>query len=249
MRHSVLFLAFALAAIGGAAPSVAQDLQTDRPDVTEGATTMPAGRLQLESGVARESDNGDANQAFGQTLVRYGIVEGLELRVELGSWQRLAGGASGWDGGSLGLKARLVDGGDGVPQTSLVLTAATPLGDDEVAADAWQPDVKVAADWDLPGGFGLGANVGWGRPVEDGRRFDQATWSVSLGPPGGERLGTFLEYFGTTREAPGGDPTHYLDGGLTWALGPDLQVDVYGGAGLVEAATDWFVGAGAAVRF
>jgi len=249
MRHTNLFLAAALAAIGGAAPSTAQDLQTDRPDVTEGATTMPAGRLQLETGLARETDDGDADQTFGQALVRYGLLDGVELRVELGSWQRLAGGADGWDGGSLGLKARLFDGGEGMPQTSVVLTAGTPFGNDEVAADAWQPDVKLAADWALPGGFGLGANVGWGRPVEDGRRFDQATWSVAVGPPGGERLGTFVEYFGTSREGAGGDATHYLDAGVTWAVGPDLQLDVYGGAGLVSAATDWFVGAGAAVRF
>ena len=52
-----------------------------------------------------------------------------------------------------------------------------------------------------------------------------------------------MEFFG---EAPTGQgkPANSLDGGFTYALADNLQIDVLGGVGISEAAEDWFVGAG-----
>ena len=42
---------------------------------------------------------------------------------------------------------------------------------------------------------------------------------------------------------------HYFDGGFTYRVSNNLQLDVRGGVGLNEAAADYFTGAGAVVRF
>ena len=237
-----------LAATAAAAQPSAAELVSDRPDVSESAVTVSAGRVQLEAGYGFTRDDGERVHDVGQALVRVGLLENLELRVGAGSFVD-AGEASGWDGGSLGLKVALLENWGWRPGLALLLGAATPFGDDEVAGDSWEPEVKVAAAWELRDRLGLSVNGGWARPGEGDGRFDQAQWSASLGWAATERLGVFGEVFGTSREEPGGDAAHSLDGGLTWLLTDDLQLDAYAGAGLTDAAPDWFVGTGVVARW
>jgi hypothetical protein len=44
-------------------------------------------------------------------------------------------------------------------------------------------------------------------------------------------------------------PEHYFDGGFTFSVTNNLQLDVRGGSGLNAAANDYFIGSGAVVRF
>jgi len=61
-----------------------QPLVTDRPDATEASSTVGKGILQIETGGLYESYEDNAvqseNYTFNTTLVRYGILENLELR-------------------------------------------------------------------------------------------------------------------------------------------------------------------------
>jgi hypothetical protein len=235
-------------AVVGAAQPLPEDLISDRPDFTESASTVSPGRVQLEAGYGFARDEGEDAHDLGQALLRVGLGRDLELRVGLGSFVD-AGPASGWDGGSVGLKVRLLDNWGLRPELAVLLGAATPFGDEEVADDAWQPEAKVAAAWELTERLGLSVNGGWARLGDGDGRFDQAQWSASLGVGVTDRLGVFGEYFGASREEPDGEATHYLDGGATWRLGDDLQLDAYGGAGLTGESADWFVGTGVVARW
>ena len=44
-------------------------------------------------------------------------------------------------------------------------------------------------------------------------------------------------------------PERYLSGGMIYYLTNNLQIDLRGGLGMCDAADDYFVGAGGAVRF
>lgn len=44
-------------------------------------------------------------------------------------------------------------------------------------------------------------------------------------------------------------PEHYFNGGFTFPITNNLQFDVRAGLGLNEAADDYFLGAGGAVRY
>lgn len=60
-------------------------LITDRPDATESPTALPKGFLQVETGAFYESfeDKGikSENYTYNTTLVRYGLLQNLELRL------------------------------------------------------------------------------------------------------------------------------------------------------------------------
>ena len=45
-----------------------------------------------------------------------------------------------------------------------------------------------------------------------------------------------------------GESTHGFDGGISYLIRPTVQLDVFGGPGLTDAAPDWFVTAGISFR-
>ena len=62
-----------------------ESLVTDRPDATEASSTVGKGVFQVETGAFYESfkDNNNTyeNFTFNTTLLRYGILDNLELRL------------------------------------------------------------------------------------------------------------------------------------------------------------------------
>jgi hypothetical protein len=65
-----------------------------------------------------------------------------------------------------------------------------------------------------------------------------------------ERLGSYAEGFALVPDgADTNRPQQYFNGGFTYLLTHDIQLDVRAGVGLNEAADDFFVGSGLSVRF
>lgn len=204
-----------------------------------------------------EGDDDARAHSLGEVLVRIGISERFEARIEPLTWISVDGGdetvddVDGLDDAGIGMKAMLFDARPpGMPAVALLIGTTIPTGDDEIGEEGWQPESRLALGWDLSDLWSLGANVGWGRPEEGGERFDQALGSVALGRAIGDRLGAFLELYGLAPAgADGNDGAAYVDGGLTLAFGPDAQLDARAGAGLTDVAADWFFGLGFARRF
>jgi hypothetical protein len=232
-----------------------ESLVTDRPDFTESASVPGGGRIQVEGGWTVEGDDDARAHSLGEVLVRIGIGERFEARIEPLTWISVDGGddagdVDGLDDAGIGFKAMLFDARPpGVPAAALLVGTTIPTGDEEIGEEGWQPEARIALGWDLSELWSLGANVGWGQPEEDGERFDQAVGSVALGRAIGERLGAFLELYGLAPAGADGDDAAYVDGGLTLAFGLDAQLDARAGAGLTDAAADWFFGIGFARRF
>ena len=246
-----MVLALAVAAVT-ASPAVAQrggeELIGDRPDFTESAETVSRGRLQLEAGYSYLRDEGETAHDVGQALLRYGFLEDWELRFGLGSWVD-AGAADGWTGGSLGLKVHMLDNWELRPSLAILLSTTTPFGDVGIAPEEWQPGAKLALGWELTESLSLGVNGGYARLSDGDERFDQLQWSASLGWSASDRLGFFGEVYGFDRESFDGRSTQYLDGGATWLLRENLQLDAWAGAGLDEEAADWVAGTGVVARW
>ena len=73
-------------------------------------------------------------------------------------------------------------------------------------------------------------------------------YTVVLGMGLSERAGLFVEVFGDIPfNAPGG-PRNSFDGGLTFLIRDNLQIDGSAGVGLSDSADDWSVGLGITVR-
>ena len=64
-----------------------------------------------------------------------------------------------------------------------------------------------------------------------------------------DRVGAFVEVFGDIPLNANGGPKNSLDGGLTYLLRDNLQLDAAVGVGISDDADNWFVGLGITVRF
>ena len=237
---------------------------TDRPDQTESTATVPPGRSQLELGATftRDQEGGTTVETLEVpgSLLRIGLGERLELRLGWTGWlddeERTGGLRTGADGigdAEIGAKVRLREGGGRSPAVALIAATSVPVGDEPLSSERFDPAARIAVSHDLEGGIGVGWNVGVETASEpaDGGRTTRATaiYTLAAGFPAGERWGLFAELFGEIPMSAGGGPAHSVDGGVTWLVRPNLQLDAAAGAGLSDDAPDWFAGVGLSVRF
>jgi hypothetical protein len=250
----------------------APELVTDRPDQTESASVVPAGYFQLETGVSYSRDDDGVfvvrTLSGPGTLVRIGVGGRTELRVGWDGWveekfdsgqPRITDGSvSGLGDGSLGAKVKLREEAGALPEMAILASINLAVGDDEVTSDELDPSFLVAFAHTLTDRLGLGYNLGLQRFTDlDPETFGEETddfvrfvGSVALGRSFTERLGGFVEVFGEKPEsgALGGTQVS-LDGGVTYLVRPNLQLDAYAGAGVSDDAPDWIAGVGLSVRW
>ena len=239
-----------------AAQAVADDdpLVTDRPDFTDSAVTVTRGRTQIELGYTFTELDDLEKQTFGELLVRIGWTEIVELRVGFNSLVQVDGPGidiSGNEDISVGCKIRLSDplpAGARLPQVAVLLSTTLPTGSDEFGNSDPQPSAILALAWDVNDKTSIGSNVGYARLGESGDRFGELSASVSLGRVLSDRVGGYVEAYALSRQEGRGDD-QIINAGFTWALSEDSQLDFRAGTGLDSDSADFFVGAGAAVRF
>jgi len=254
----VLALSFVLISVGSAAAEV-PDLVTDRPDQTESSETVPPGYVQFEFGWTHAEDDEGADvtsDSFPETLIRVGVVENLEFRFGFSGyiWEDMdpPGGPSDSEHGAgdleIGLKWRLWNEMGLRPQTALLAGTSVPTGEAPFSSERFDPSIRLACSHTLTETLGLGYNLAGNWTTEEDARGDRDTkaslaYTIVLGIALSEQLGTFIEFFG---EVPTdeGNPANSLDGGFTYLIADNLQVDVLGGVGISEDAEDWFLGAG-----
>ncbi len=267
MRQRIILGALLVTAVGAHAQSGPPPIATDRPDQTESAFLVPRGLVQFELGAVYSEEGGsngppDSGAAVrglnvGNALLRMGVLEQVELRLGFVGWQRVSGdGIAAFNGfGDLaaGAKLALVRGAGAVPTVALLGMVTLPVGDAAFRADGIDPFLKAAFAQDLGSGFGLGYNLGaiWTTETDgtgDERLRTDVAYSVAIGRSLTDRLAAFVEAYGIVGVSAGRASWQALDGGVAFALRPNVQLDLSAGVGLNEAATDWFLSGGVSVR-
>ncbi len=270
----LLALFLLLLPVAPAAADDAAELVTDRPDQTESSLVVPRGSYQLELGWTffRDDQDGvhvEVHEAPG-TLLRVGLSEKVELRI---GWAGFidaeagrAGGATGNAAGrfevgddgigdaELGAKIHLAEERGGRPEIALLLSTSVPVGDDAFTTDRFDPALRLALAHTLSERVSLGYNLGLAFESSRGDDGEEDTlsyafYTVALGWALSDRWGAFVELYGDVPASASGGPANAFDGGFTYLVRDNLQLDFAGGAGLSEAADDWFVGLGLSVRF
>jgi len=235
------------------AAEAAPEMVTDRPDQTESTPLVTPGRWQVEMGWTHaETASGAATlagDALPETLLRVGLIaDRVELRLIHAGWGMEAlrpGGSlgSGLNDGAVGFKFGLLKEAALRPDVSLNVHTSVPIGAKDRTSDRFDPDFRFLIAHSLPADFALSCNLGaaWSPAAS-------IEYTLSLGVPLGGDWGGFVESFGDL-PAAGGAGAHLVDGGITWGLRPNLQLDLAGGAGLSDSAEDWFGGVGISVRY
>lgn len=229
---------------------VAQDMVTDRPDQTESASIVPKFRAQLESGFDFKDPNalsGIKNVQSIQSLLRFGVASNMELRLGFANeTSTLLDDPKNSVSNVLnpGIKYRILNGEGIIPDVAVLGSFILPINkvDNELAF--WSPEIRLAAQSDLLDFLSIGANFAlfWDSDAYDTQKF----YSVVLGLDVIPNTGLFFEFFGEEYKTLGSEG--YLNGGFTYNILNNLQLDGYIGYGLNENSDSMFWGVGITVR-
>ena len=247
---SVVLPLDALAQEAGSPPMV-----TDRPDATESAVTVAVGVFQLESGYTFDKVDDVKIHSLGEILLRVGVADILELRFGINSYQWARGQAGINHGSTVGLKLRLLDNegktGLGSPQVAVLASTSVPTGSSLMSQNKIEPEMRLSVSWDLSERLALGTNFSYSytNEVAVDTRSHEAGATLSLGIALTDSWGAYAEYFGAYTIVRDGPREDYVNGGVTFLVERDFQLDARIGYGLNGLADDFFVGFGSAVRW
>ncbi len=221
-----------------------EELVTDRPDQTESARVVPTRTVQVETGVTVERDGDIEVLGVPGTLVRYGVSPRLELRLAWPGWVSVDTGSQDVDGladPEIGMKLSL----SRKRELALLAHVSLPAGNEEVGS----PDPTLAARVSAAHALTAKVGFGWNLGIETGaQRLARWIYTATVGFALSDTWGAFVEAFG---DLPASDPApaaHSFDGGVTWLLRPNLQLDLAVGVGLNGVAPDRFATAGFSLR-
>lgn len=242
-----------------------EPLTTDRPDFTESSTTVGRGVVQLEMGyLFVESDEAGGDRirahAYPNSLLRVGLFrDWFEIRL---GWlildERTSGGGQrvstvGSEDLYLGTKLALTEQCGWRPEMSLILQMTVPTGSAPYTANrvlgggVWVYSAAINDHWSVGGQTQLNQQIDSVDHVYI--EFGQsAVTGVSLT----EKIGCFVEWFALlphSAVAADAEPVHFLDGGFTYLVNNNLQLDLSAGVGLNDDASDYFLGTGLSARF
>ena len=257
MRRLALACALALLVARGPAAAEGDAIDPDRPDVSSGARTVGAGRVQLEAGLLAErtrlAGEPTERRLSAEMLLRIGISQRLELRVDGEPIVRLRGADDATDVGDfrIGAKWRFFDGGDGSPMLALLPSVKLPTAPTAIGTGKTDYAILLAASFELPADFGLDANAGLGAvgQTRPGGYLLQALVSASLSRKLGAGLTGFGEVFYSSREEWSGREQVGVDAGIVWTVQSNIAIDAAVGTSLYGRVPDVFVRAGGSVRF
>lgn len=230
---------------------------TDRPDFTESSQTVPGGMVQFEGGSTHARGADALETSIGEVLLRTGMNDWSEFRLGLNSYSfaRTSGESTqGFEDASLGAKFRLMRGGATGslrPTLSLIAATSVPTGSRPFRSSRLLPELKLGAEWDLSARVSVATNLNYSWVHDAGVRWTEPSFSASAGVALTEKVGSYLEYFGFYPELRGAPNTHFGNGGLTYSLTDDFQIDARLGRELTRShdGATYFFGLGFARRW
>ncbi len=250
----------ALSVVSIGAQDTTPELITDRPDRTESSYVVPRGLWQFELGWGHGevSDAGDQFKfdQIPESLVRYGLLDRLELRIGWNGVQSQKTGdgrLSGAGDTQLGVKVGLWEERGAVPRAALLAGVSLPSGSRQFSTRRTDPGIRLAISNDLTERLSLGGNLGvaWETTEEenaDRDTFPRGLYTLALGISAFEKTGFFIEYFGDTALNGSSRATNNFDGGVTHLVRPNVQLDFAVGKGLSRESLDWFFTLGVSFR-
>lgn len=231
------------------------DLITDRPDATESPTTVPQRSLQVETGAFTTSfeENNSSERVIGYntTLLRYGILDNLELRIgwnyEEVRFEIEGNEVANLDGFSpllFGAKVAITPEDGWKPEIALIGHLFLPF----TASSAFKPeftsaDFRFAFNHTLNEKSGIAYNIG-GQYGGDSPELAYI-YTLSYGYAITDKLGAYVEVYGDLPED--NSANHFWDAGLTYAIAPLVQLDATVGQS-ITSGQDILLSAGISFR-
>ncbi|MEP6796385.1 MAG: transporter [Saprospiraceae bacterium] len=230
---------------------MAGPIQIDRPDQSEGATTLTKGYFQMENGFSIQDIKPGFIYTYPSTLWKVGVSKTFELRVLTEYINITHEGFPDNDGllpVKVGFKSKLFDQKGLIPDATVLGFISLPgIASRQFQTTYFAPSMTLAFQNDITDMFFVSYNVGARWNGEDARPNFLYTFEVGANIFHG--LGAYIEAYGDVPQQREVDFQHRLDGGLTYLISNDVVVDVSGGIGLSDNAPERYVAVGLSYRF
>lgn len=220
------------------------EFTADRPGASTGPSTVAKGVIQWEQGVQYDGDGGKGAFTFSNTMFRYGLFNGVELRLCGDGF--IYNNGSKWkpafSGVSIGTKIRCYEGDGAVPAVSVLADFSIPYtGTECFVVENFTPSLYLLFENNLNDKLSLGYNVGaeWNGVSPSPVAF----LALCLGYSINDDLGCFVEsynYFGKAGNQ------FCADFGFNYMVGHKVQLDVAANLDLRDPAHCWAVSFGVA---
>ena len=236
----------------------------DRPGIADGSTLVGPQKFQIETGIQTEQHKDGDNHTrltYAPVLLRYGLNNRYEVRVETPGYQRARYSAPGTDTMttdgyspvSLGVKMHFQDSKPETHNLSLgtILRVFPKSGSSDFRTNKTTGDLRLVADWTLSSLWNINPNVGVGF-YEDGmgRTYTSFLLPITINYNVTPQLTFFVEPALQTPEQRSGGTSLIYDGGVTYIFGGNNQLDFGIGTGASgQTPPHPFVGAGFSHRF
>ena len=231
--------------------SVAQDNYTaDRPGIGNGSYVVESGVFGLETGVQLSTGNAVNQFDIGQMLLRFGLIENLEVRALLNSYStqyfdQTDAVNSGFQDLGLATKFKLFESAEAQTRISLIGKLSLPVGASSFTNDEIVPTLFVAGDQYLSENLSLSSNIGYTFGVAD----LNDNWLFTLTPgfslPNQDNLSFYTGYAGIYNG--GNINEHYAEAGIALIVNDGAQLDI--NAGYEFEQESLFIGLGFAQGF
>jgi hypothetical protein len=220
-------------------------LVSDRPDFTESPLSVPAGMLQLEGGLSYATSSTFNTLAAGELLVRYGLLDRLELRFGIPSLLSMddPGDTTGFSDASVGVKYQLGPSRSGW-DIAVIGALSLPSGHDAFTSDRLDPSALVTAGRAINERVSMTGQIRGSIVGQGNDSILESSLSTGFGLTTG--LNGFVEAL--ARFQDGIDTGLQVNLGVTSLIRPSFQLDVYSGFGLTDTMPDFLIGAGFVIR-
>ena len=207
----------------------------DRPDQTESAFLVPKGYFQFEDGFIYETTNDRiTNISYSSMLLRYGLFDHFELRLgtDYNHVKRtLFNDLKGFSPIALGGKIHVNDEKGWIPQIAFIgqITLASTGGNDFLQK-YHSTKMLLTLGHNLPNDLSIGYSVA----VEftEYVNYTIGSYTFVVGYPIIDKIGTFIEVYGDFSKYM--TAQNKFNGGITYLVHPQLQLDFAGGFGLSQ---------------
>ena len=250
-----------------ACPKNPGPLSSDRPGMTTSPNVVPPCHPQIELGWTHTENKDDSDTQIKSdqvpnTLLRIGVIPNGEVRIGYNgyTWQSdrpkngTKSSSSGSGDANVGVKYKFLEASGWLPESALLAQLSLPVGADNFTSHQADPSFLLAFTHSLTDFLSFSYNLAAAWQSSEDASSTRHTQSVfnytaNLGLSLTDRLGAFVEFYGAIAINPSNIPSNAFDGGFTFLILDNFQVDVSGGVGISEAANDWFVGSGLTYRF
>lgn len=229
-------------------------LNPDRPNESKSPELVKGNNLQLELGLEKEKINSRQNlYQHPHALLRYGLFNALELRMEIVS-QTIKDNVSknslkGLTPVYFGVKAKILPENNVMPSIGALAQVGVPSlasGDYFVDGIPFQfrllfNNNNINSNFSLRYNFGVAWN-------ETNNHTDNKQWMYTIAPSYKitKNVRVFVEEFAFLRN--GTSAEHYFDGGVQYFLNKDLVADLAAGVGTSKISSDYYIEGGLSYR-